>query len=467
MPKFRPSRRKSVAAALGVAAALLWTAVGAGPGPATPVPEDAPAGGMPAAHDSVAPPPPVPVLVDRIVAIVDEEPILQSDVEREVSLYLLEAKQRGAPVTESREEIRRQVLQRLVESKLLVAAARQEDIEIGDEEIDREVQRNIDQLVRYYGSRERLERELAANGLTLDDYRRRSRVQLRDQQYMRAVVGRFIRPKIVVTEDEIEAYYREHIDAVPATPDSLTLADILIPVEPGAEAQRELQQRLSEVLAALGRGEDFAAVARRYSQGPAAPRGGLVGTVKRGDLFSKQLEEVVFSLPPGGTSQPVVTERGVHIVHVDTVTATGRRVRQIFFPVALTEADIARARARAEEARRRVLAGEPFAKVAGEMSADPASVDKGGNLGTYALDDLAPAIREGVKDLKPGELSEPIATPAGFYVMLVKDRKAGHRLTLAEVHDRIKATLENQKIQAALEEYVQGLRERFAVDIKE
>ncbi len=468
-----PFHRRGGAPVPGPAAvAVLFLLACAACGAATAAPSPAAAtadsaASVPAAGDGQQPPGPVPVLVDRIVAIVDEEPILQSEVEREISLYLLDARSRGEKVTETREQIRKRVLDRLVESKLMIAAARQEEIEVSDQQIEQEVQRNIDQLIRYYGSRQKLEQELARNGLTLEDYRLRSRSQLRDQQYMRAVIGRFIRPKIVVTEDEIEAYYREHQDQVPATPDSVTLADILIPVEPDSAFQQQLQRRLGEALAALGKGEPFADVARRLSQGPAAPKGGLIGTVRRGDLFSEQLEQVVFSLREGETSQPVVSERGVHILHVDAVTPEGRVVRQIFFPVQVGQADIDRARQRAEQARRRLLAGEPFARVAGEMSADPASADRGGNLGTFSLDDLAPAIRDAVAPLAPGELTEPIATPAGFYVMLVKDRVYGRRLSLEEVHDQIRQAIESRKIEQELDEYVRQLRQRFAVDIKD
>jgi len=408
-----------------------------------------------------------PVLVDRIVAIVDEEAVLQSDLDREVALYYLEARNTGAEVDLSEEEVREEVLQRLIESKLIIAAARQEEIEISDESVEREVQGNIDQLVRYYGSEQALARELERNGMTMADYRKRARGQLRDQHYMRAVLNRFIRPRVEVREDEVEDWYETHRDEVPATPDSLTLADILIPVEPPAEVQREVQRKLGTVLKALGDGVPFAEVARAHSEGPMAAAGGKIGPIKRGELYSQALEDAVFSLPVGQVSQPVVSERGVHVMRVDAADGETREVSQIFFPLTITEEDVARARARAEAVHARLLAGEAFGAVAAQESADPVSAGQGGELGTFALTDLSPTVQEALREVQPGGITEPFLTPAGFYIFLVRDRQPGHVFTLEEVRPQIRQAVEAEKIEAELEDYVSRLRRRFVVDVKD
>ncbi len=446
----KASRRWMTAALLALAAGL------------------ASATGAPAlAQDASAPPTPAPELVDRIMVVVDEEAILQSDLEREIALYHLEARNMGAPDDKDEATVRAEVLDRLIESKLIIAAARQEKIEIGEESVDREVQANIDQLVRYYGSQARLEAELERNGMNLDDYRRRSASQLRDQHYMRAVVNRFIRPGIEVREEEVEAYYAAHRDEVPAAPDTLTLSDILIAVQPSPEVQRELQAKLGAVMQELGRGDTFAAVADRHTEGPGAGAGGRIGLVGPGDLFSRALEDAVFSLQEGETGQPVVTERGLHIMHVDKVGAEGREISQIFFPIAVTEDDVARARAEAVAARARLAAGEPFAAVAAEVSVDTGSAPRGGELGTFALDDLSPTIREQLADAAAGTITEPFLTPAGFYIFLVRERTAGASAGFDELREQVRQAVESQKLQEALAVYVEGLRTRFAVERKD
>ncbi len=407
-----------------------------------------------------------PELVDRILVIVDEEAILLSELEREVALYHLEARNAGREVELSDAEVREDVLKRLVESKLIIAAARQEEIEISDESIAREVQGNIDQLVRYYGSRAALERALDDEGMTLSDYRKRARTQLRDQHYMRAVIHRFIRPRVEVREDEVDAWYAEHEAEIPSMPDSLALSNILVPVEPDPAAQQEIQRKLGVVLQELGAGRAFADVARDHSEGPAASRGGRIGRVSQGTLFSQTLEDAVFSMNVGETSPPVVSERGVHLLRVDAADEEGRTVSQIFFPLELTEEDVERARGRAGVAHARVVGGEAFALVASETSADPSSSTQGGRLGTFALTDLSPAIQEKLADVQAGGMTEPFLTPAGFYIFQVRERTAGHKLTLDEVRENVRQAVESEKLEAELGRYVEELRERFVVDHK-
>lgn len=450
-----------------LAAAFLLVAVAASaaePDSTTvaPAPADTAAVAAPVDTAAVA----APELIDRILVIVDEEAILQSDLQREVSLYYLEARNAGQQIDRSRSEVRDEVLDRLIESKLIIAAARQAEISIEDEAIAGGVEDNINQLIRYYGSRTKLEAELERNGMSLNDYRTRAASQLRDQQYMRAVINRFIRPQVDVREDEVATYYREHEAELPATPDSLTLANILIPVQPAEDVRTVIQGMLGATLQDLAAGMDFAEAARKHSAGPNAQRGGKIGVVKQGDLFSKDLDRAVFALQPGETSQPVVTERGVHLVHLDSTGEAGREISQIFFPLELTEADVERARERAVSAHQRILQGEPFARVAIEMSADPSSAEKGGDLGTFALDSLAPQIQEQLQESKAGDLTEPFLSPAGFYIFLVKDRVNGSRLGYEEVKERLKRMVESVKMEAKLTAYIEELRDRFVVDIK-
>ena len=141
-----------------------------------------------------------PRLLDRIVAIVDEEAILQSDLDREVELYRMEREYAGQPLDQEISEVRREMLDRLVESKLIIAAAKQADMSVDEEAISASVQGKIDQFVEHFGSMDNLQQELARSGMTLGDYRTRMTSQLRDQQYLRLVVGKYIRPEVEVLE---------------------------------------------------------------------------------------------------------------------------------------------------------------------------------------------------------------------------------------------------------------------------
>ena len=408
-----------------------------------------------------------PRLIDRIVAIVDEEPILQSDLDREIEVFRLEKEYGGEKVTAAPAEVRKEMLQRLIENKLIIAAAKQADMKVDAEAIGQSVDQKIQQYVEHFGSMEKLEVELKRSGMSLDDYKRRMRTQMRDQQYLRLVVGKFIRPQVEVMENEVRAYYQEHLAEMPTDPDSLTIADILVTVQPSVEVRRQVQAEVGRIQAALATGRDFASVAKEYSLGPAAKRGGRIGTMGKGELFDPALETAAFSLKVGQISEPVVSSRGVHLLHLDAVTEDGRRtLSQVFLPITVSQEDVAASKAKCEAARGRILDGEAFALVAAEVSEDPASARSGGVLGSFALTDLSRNFQEALQDAREGDVTEPLLTPAGWYVFKVLERREGHMYTFEELKDNLRQAVESQKIEKALSEYVDGLRDRFFVDME-
>jgi peptidyl-prolyl cis-trans isomerase SurA len=408
-----------------------------------------------------------PRLVDRIVAIVDEEVILQSDLDREIELYRLEKEYAGEPVPVASPEVRREMLDRLIESKLIIAAAKQADMTVDEEAIELSVQEKIDQFVEHFGSLDNLRRELNRSGMTLEDYRARMKSQLRDQQYLRLVVGKFIRPNIEVLDNEVRDYYLEHLDEMPAEPDSLTIANILVPVQPSVEVRQQIQDTVAEIQEALASGQSFSDVAAEYSQGPNAKRGGEVGVVAPGDLFDPTLDKAVFALSLGQVSGPVISSRGVHLLKLDAIRDDGRRaISQVFLPIEVSQEDVDTARSDIEAARSRVLAGEPFGSVAAEVSADPVSAANDGVLGSFRLEDLSAQFQEALTDTKVGEVTEPILTPAGWYIFMVQARVDGHMYTFDELKENLRQMVEGQKIETALAEYVADLRTQFFIDEK-
>lgn len=408
-----------------------------------------------------------PVLVDRIVAIVDEESILQSDLERETELYRLERQYAGEEVTADDATVRREVLDRLIESKLIIAAAKQADMSVDQDAIAGSVDEKIKQFVERFGSLEALEGELARSGMTLADYRARMASQLRDQQYLRLVVGKFIRPDIEVMENEVREYYQAHLAEMPSEPDSVTIADILVAVQPSREARQAVQQKVAKIQADLARGMAFPDVARKYSEDATAARGGVVGVVGKDDLYDEGLARAVFTLKAGQVSEPIVTTKGVHIVRVDGVQGDGRRaISQVFLPISVTEQDVAAARAIADAARQRVAGGEAFSLVAADVSADAASARNGGLLGTFRLEDLSESFQKALTDLPADAVSEPVLTPAGWYVFRMVARKDGHTYTYDEIAEQLRQAVESQKIEAALATYVKDLRKRFFIEEK-
>ncbi len=338
---------------------------------------------------------------------------------------------------------------------------------VDEDAIESSVQQKIDQFIEHFGSMETLEIELGRSGMTLADYRARMSTQLRDQQYLRLVVGRFIRPDLEVMDNEVRDYYLAHLDEMPAESDSVTISDILVPVQPALSVRQKVQAKVEVIQAGLTDGTSFDTLAIQYSEGPNASRGGAIGLVGPGDLFDPALDQAVFALPVGKVSEPVISSRGVHLLLVNSIGADGKRaLSQIFLPIEVTEEDMKAAELDIVKARQRILDGESFARVAAEVSADPASAGKGGFLGTFSLEDLSTQFQDALKDAEVGAVTEPLLTPAGWYIFQINHRVDGHMYTYDELEDNLRQVVEGEKIEAALAEYVEGLKDRFFIDEK-
>jgi peptidyl-prolyl cis-trans isomerase SurA len=318
-----------------------------------------------------------------------------------------------------------------------------------------------------YGGRQALERELRRSSMTYEDLRLRNREVTRNRLYSTRIVQAFIRPRVELLDNEVREYYEENLDQIPSRPTLVDLAVILQAPQPDEETARAIQQKLDAIRQGLQAGRSFDDLAREYSEGPNASRGGLVGTFGRGDLFSRVLEDVAWELPVGEVSPPVTTELGVHLVKLDEKTETEITLRQIMFRIEITEADRAEARRRAQRIAELARAGDQeFAELARNLSDDIESRENGGVIGEVPLDQLREDTREVVSAMEVGEISDPVPGSEGFYVFELLGRSDGEAYSFEEVEDRLRTMLLNQKMEEELQSYLDELREDFFIEIK-
>jgi len=121
----------------------------------------------------------------------------------------------------------------------------------------------------------------------------------------------------------------------------------------------------------------------------------------------------------------------------------------------------------AKKAMERLKAGESFAKVAGELSTDPSTKTKGGDIGYFVKGQLIPEFETACESLKPGELSGIVKTQLGYHIIQLTEKKAPHQRPLEEVQDQIRKQLAAQQQQRQVELFVQELRTKAQVQIKE
>src|SRR5262249_29309348 len=245
-------------------------------------------------------------VVNRIIATVDGDPITAHEVQqyREAST--------SSDLTE------KEALEALITDKLLEKEVRDKKIEVKSEDIDRYVDqvKERNRIDSY-----RFEAALASQGLSLTRYRERIRGELEKSQ----LVNREIRGRVSVSPEEVERYYQANREDF-RTGERVTVRAIIFRVEPldGPAEVARIRLKADEVRQMAANGRTFEDLARQFSEGPGAEKGGLLGTFARGELDS-ELEQAVFALPPRTVSDVVRTDRAFHILRVDKFEPPGYR----------------------------------------------------------------------------------------------------------------------------------------------
>lgn len=242
-------------------------------------------------------------VVDRVLATVDKEVILLSDVMREL-----------APMAEMDdamlEERVRATLQQAIDNKILYREAVLAGMDIDESAIERRVQ----ELKDGFPSQEVFLRELEAQGGTLTELREHLREQLLARSVAMQQRQRFEK-QVSVSESEIAGFYEENQDEF-THPERLRVRQIFLPSAPNTPQRREDIERLEALRADIEAGAPFEELAREVSRAPGAQEGGIIGWVARGDLVGP-LEDAVFALEPGKISGVVQSSNGAHLLKVD------------------------------------------------------------------------------------------------------------------------------------------------------
>jgi peptidyl-prolyl cis-trans isomerase SurA len=417
--------------------------------------------------------------LDGIAAVVNNDIVLQSDVEEQ--LYLFVMRNQIRPDSMMLDTLRRQILDEMINEKIIYAEAVRQGLTANDAEVSREVEkalRDAKQRLGEDGFREQLARE----NLTEEQLRARYRDEARRQQLAQRLVQKSV-PNKPVSQAEAEAYFRAHPDEFPLAPGQVRVSVIQIPVTADSAADAAGRARILDIRRRLLAGEKFAKLAAELSDDTGSGRaGGDLGFFARGTL-EPALEQVAFSLPIGQVSEPVRTPYGWHLVETlerDTLkTAAGRdsldeeghvipeaHARHILVRVPTTEADRERARALAERVRAELVKGMDFGTMVRRYSKYPGPAGPDGDIGFISLGTLMPQIRAGLDTLEIGQISEPLENQAGFNIFRVTERKPERPYTLEEIRDQLPEYVTQLKFKERYAEWVKGLRAKAVVEIR-
>ncbi|MFI5372816.1 MAG: peptidylprolyl isomerase, partial [Candidatus Eisenbacteria bacterium] len=250
----------------------------------------------PAAHATTTKPAGSSARVDGIAAVVNDDVVLQSDVEEQLYLFLSRAQTQ--PDSTTLDTLRRQILDQLIDEKLIVAEAERQGLSVPDAEVSRQVDAAIADAKERMGSPEAFQQQLARENLTEDKLRDKYRDDVKRQLMAQRLVQKQIPPK-KVSPVEAESYFKANPDKFPKLPAELKLSVIQIPVLPDSALDAKAKAKIDGIRKRIAGGEKFAKVATETSDDDVSARaGGDLGYFTRGSM-EPDFEEAAFSQKPG------------------------------------------------------------------------------------------------------------------------------------------------------------------------
>ena len=400
--------------------------------------------------------------LDAIVAVVDDDVVLASElVERRDAVHE-RLQQEGATELPPLDALMSQLMERLVIENIQLQMANQRGIVIDDETLTEAVngfasqrQMSLDEF------RESLEQDGNSYRKLREDVRR----EMQLQRVQRLLVNR----RITITDQDLDdlitsPFFQEMIS------DEYRVGHILLAVD-GSEPEtvERAAREADEIVAKLRDGADFAQMAIEHSAASTALEGGGLGWRGAGELPSLFAEQVV-AMAPGDTADPIRNSLGFHVVQLLEQRGVSRQrqlqslVRHILVqPSAIRSPE--ETRELAADLHRRILAGEDFAELAKEFSDDPGSALAGGELGWSDGSDFVPAFREVMTAIDIAEVSEPFESQHGWHVVEVLDRRDRDMSDEAR-RSMAMQVLHNRRFEEELQEWLQEIRDEAYVELR-
>lgn len=446
----RPARPP--AAATGAAAAGAAAAAASAPAPAS------------AARTSAA----ALREADYIVAIVNSEPVTNHEVRTRMARVQQQLAGQGASAP-AEAQLRKEVLERLIAERAQLQHAREQGLQVDDSALaqaELSIARQ-NQLATVQELHQRIQQE----GLNIKQFQD----DVRNQVLLARLREREIEPRLQITDTEVDNFIRQQTGASVGGQD-VNMAMILVAVPEGASAEdtARLQARASEAARRARAGEDFGALAREFSD--ANNRGaddgvlGLRPVDKYPELFVRSTQRARV----GDIVGPVKSDAGFHVLkllerkqnnELPEVRIPQTHVRHILLTSSPGQSQQV-LRERAEDLRRRILAGQArFEDLAREHSQD-GSAAEGGDLGWASPGQFVPEFEQAMNNLDPGQISPPITSRFGVHLIRVDERRE-QTLSSAEQRQLARNMLREQKAQEAFETWASEVRGRAYVEYRD
>ena len=409
-----------------------------------------------------------PQVVDKVVAVVGKNIILQSDIENQYMQYRLQGMTEGTG-----KEVRARILEELLLQKLMLNQAEMDSITITDDQVDAELNRRIQRIVSRFGSQEKLEAQF---GKSMSEIKDEVRQATRDEMLQEQVQAK-IMENVVVTPKEVKEFFNDiPKDSLPTIPPAYEIVQIVKRPPVSIDEKLQVKDRLYQIRKRILNGESsFSTMAVLYSEDPGSARqGGELGMTGKG-IWAPEFEAVAFNLRDGEISDVVETEFGFHIIQLIERVGETVNCRHILLTAKVPIEALEKAQNQLDSVAQLIRNGDMTFEEACKKFSDDDSKNNGGyltNAGTggnwLSLQDLQelgevyPEYKNlafVVSRLEVGEVSDPMPMTTNenndaFRLVMVKRRTEAHQANLKDDYNLIQNWALGQKRQAAIGKWV-------------
>lgn len=404
--------------------------------------------------------------VDYIVALVNSEPVTNNEVRARLLRVEQQLTQQGAAMP-ARDELARQVMEQLVIERVQLQQAAESGLRVDEATLARAEQAIASQ--NQLGVEE-FRRRVAAEGVDINFLRN----ELRNQILLQQLREREVDSRVRVSENEIDDFVREQKNSGDLNSLELNLSHILVlvPETANAEQVQALEARARRAAERARKGEDFAALAREYSDAPERVNGGQFGmrpASRLPDIFVSATRD----LRAGDIAGPLRSPAGFHLLKLvekrqgglPDVNVTQTLARHILLRPG-PQLSQSEAIARLTQYREQITAGTVTFEAMARQHSQDGSASAGGDLGWASPGQFVPEFEEAMNGLRPGDVSSPVVSRFGVHLIQVQQRR---QMTLGdrEQRDIVRGLVREKKAATALEDWVQDLRSRAYVEYRE
>ncbi|REE01620.1 periplasmic chaperone for outer membrane proteins SurA [Marinoscillum furvescens DSM 4134] len=407
------------------------------------------------------------VVVDKIIAKVDNYIVLKSDLERAYLDYLSRGEFRGS-------NARCTILEQLVVNKMLVAKAEIDSVMVDDMEVQSNLNRRMEYMISQIGSEEEIEKYY---NKSLDQIKEDLFDDIKEQMVIQRMQGE-ITSGIKVSPAEVRRFFnRIPQDSLPFFSTEVRVAQIVKKPTPGVTQKEKVQKLMYEIRGRILKGESFADLARQYSEDPgSAARGGELPFYKRGDL-APEFEATAMTLKEGELSMPVETQFGYHLIELQQKRGNTFKSRHILISPKPSAEDVQGAREYLDSLRTVIQEDSlTFEAAAKEYSDDQATSSSGGffvddsESTRVSVETLDPTIFFTLDTMEVGTITRPLEfkQPDGsqaFRILYYKERVPPHQANLKQDYQKIaKATLQDKQ-NKIMSEWFEDARDKVYIEI--